>query len=116
MSVVLLVIDVVLLLGIVAVSLYGAGHLPAGARLPLHLGPAGYTNWQPKNVALVIWPAIAVVVCVITIVVGQHKQHHGSQTLPVVLTIVLAVVLLSYLGALRAALNRSGRAPSSDIA
>jgi hypothetical protein len=113
MSVVLLVVDVVLLLGVVGVSLYGSAHLPAGARMPLHLGPTGYTNWQPKNVALVLWPATAVVVCVITIVTGQHK--HGSKTLPAVLTIVLAVVLLGFLGALRAALNRGGRDSSPDI-
>jgi hypothetical protein len=114
MSAVLLVVDVVLLLGIVGVSLYGGSRLPAGARLPLHFGPAGYTNWQPKNVALVLWPAIAVVVCVITIVT-RHQRHNGPLTFPVVLTIILAVVLLSYLGALRAALNRSGRDSSPDI-
>ena len=112
MSVVLLVIDGVLLVGIVGVSLYGASRLPAGARLPLHFGPAGYTNWQPKIVALVLWPAAAVVVCVITIVT-RHGRHNGPLTFPVVLTIVLAVVLFSYLGALRAALNRSGRSSGS---
>jgi hypothetical protein len=116
MSVVLLVVDGFLLLTVVGVSLYGSAHLPAGARLPLHLGPAGYTNWQPKNVALVLWPAAAVVVCVITIVT-RHQKHNGPLTFPLVLTIILAIVLLSYLGALRAALNRSGRGrdSSSDI-
>jgi hypothetical protein len=113
MSVVLLVIDGVLLLGIVGVSLYGSAHLPAGARLPLHFGPAGYTNWQPKNVALVLWPAIAVGVCVITIVT-RHGRHNGPLTFPVVLTIILALVLLSYLGALRAALSRSGSGSGSS--
>jgi hypothetical protein len=105
-SVALLIIDSALGLGIVGVSLYGGSRLPAGARLPLHLGPAGYTNWQPRNVALVLWPATAVVVFVIVLVSTRHQD--GKQTLPIVLTIALAVILLSYLGALRAALSRSG--------
>ena len=41
MSVATLIIDSALLLGIVGVSLYGRATLPAGARLPLHFGPAG---------------------------------------------------------------------------
>ena len=40
MSVVTLVIDSVLLLGIIGVSLRGAAILPAGAQLPMHFGPA----------------------------------------------------------------------------
>ena len=50
-----LVIDSVLLFGIICVSVYGAAILPAGARVPLHLGPAGYTNWVPRSFGLVTW-------------------------------------------------------------
>jgi hypothetical protein len=49
MSVVLLVIDGVLLVGIVGVSLYGASRLPAGARLPLHFGPPGTPTGSPRS-------------------------------------------------------------------
>jgi len=105
MNIVMLIADGALLLGIVGTSAYGASRLPAGAQLPLHFGPAGYTNWQPKNFALVLWPALGVVLFVILIVTGRRP---GSQTVPIVLTIALAVMLLSHLGAIRAALARSG--------
>jgi hypothetical protein len=111
MSVVTLSIDGVLLLGIICVSVYGARILAAGAELPLHFGPAGYTNWQPRNFALVMWPALAVVVYVIVAVTGRSHHAHGGHglPLPVGLTAVLAIMLVNHVGAVRAALNRSGR-------
>ena len=111
MSVATLIIDSALLLGIVGVSLYGRATLPAGARLPLHFGPAGYTNWQQKTIALVLWPATAVVLYVV-LVVGSRSQHDAAGrglSLPIGLTIALALILVNYVGAVRAALNRSGR-------
>ena len=111
MNAVTLAIGGVLLLGIICVSVYGAKILPAGAQLPLHFGPAGYTRWAPKNIGLLAWPAIGVVAYVILII--QPGGHHaaGGHGLPlrVGLTIALALMLVSHVGALRVAVNRSGQ-------
>jgi hypothetical protein len=50
-----LVIDSVLLFGIICVSVYWAAILPPGARVPMHLGPGGYTNRVPRYFGLVTW-------------------------------------------------------------
>jgi hypothetical protein len=111
MSIVTLVIGSVLLLGIIGVSVYGTRVLPAGAQVPLHLGPGGYTNWQSRNVGLLMWPLIAAVVWVIIVVSGgSHRPGGGhSLPLPIGLTIALAVILAGQVGAIRAALSRGGR-------
>jgi hypothetical protein len=110
MNIATLIIDSVLLLGIICVSGYGAKILPAGAQLPLHFGPAGYNNWAPRNVGLLAWPALGAVVFVILVV--QARSHHAGghgPSLPIVLTLALALMLLNHVGAIRAAVNRSGR-------
>jgi len=107
MSVLTLIIDGVLLLGIVGVSLYGSAHLPAGARMPTHLGPGGYNNWQPKAFALLTWPVVGAGIFVVLAVTARN--HQQSSSLPIGLTIALAVMLANEIGALRAALGQSGR-------
>lgn len=111
MSVVTLVIDSVLLFGIICVSVYGAAILPAGARVPLHLGPGGYTNWVPRSFGLATWSVIGAVVFVIVVV--QSRSHHATgrhgPPAAIILTLVLALVLANHVGAVRAAVNRSGR-------
>jgi hypothetical protein len=111
MNLITLAIDGVLLFGIICVSVYGAAILPAGARVPLHLGPGGYTNWVPRSFGLVTWSVIGAVVFVIVIV--QTRSHHaaGGHGPPagVILSLVLALVLANHVGAVRAAVNRSGR-------
>jgi hypothetical protein len=111
MSLGMLIIDAVLLLGIIGVSVYGARALPADARLPLHFGPAGYTNWQPKIFALLLWPAIAVVVYVVVVATqGQHSSSGQKLPLPIVLTVAMVAMLASHYGAVRIAMRRSGHA------
>ena len=109
MSVLTLIIDAVLLIGIVGVSLYGATHLPAGARMPTHLGPGGYGNWQPKGFALVTYPLVGTGIFVYLAVTAKSHQQSGNTGLPIGLTIALAAILASQAGALRAALTSSGR-------
>jgi len=109
MSVATLIIDAVLLLGIVAVSLYGGTHLPAGARMPTHLGPGGYGNWQPKSFALVTYPLIGGGIFVYLAVTARSHEHSGGSGLPIGLTIALAAILASQIGALRAALGSGDR-------
>jgi hypothetical protein len=106
-----MIIHSALLLGIVGVSLYGSVALPAGAQLPLRFGAAGYTNWQQKTIALVLWPVTAVVVYIMLIVSGrsEHDTSSHGQSLPVGLTIALALILVNCVGPVRAALGRSGR-------
>jgi hypothetical protein len=110
MSILTLVIGGVLLLAIIGVSVYGARVLPADAQLPLHLGPGGYTNWQSRNVGLLMWPLIAAAVWVIIAVSGGgHRTGSGhSLPLPIALTVALGVMLVSHVGAIRAGLSRSG--------
>jgi hypothetical protein len=109
MSVLTLIIDAVLLIGIVSTSLYGGTHLPAGARIPTHLGPGGYGNWQPKGFALLTYPLIGTGIFVYLAVTARSHEHSGNTGLPIGLTIALAVILASQIGALRAALGNSGR-------
>ncbi len=109
MSVVTLVIDAVLLLGLVGTSLYGATHLPAGARMPTHLGPGGYGNWQPKAFALVSYPLVGAGIFTYLAVTAKSHQHSGNTGLPIGLTVALALILFTQIGALRAALGSSGR-------
>jgi hypothetical protein len=109
MSVLTLAIDAVLLLGIVAVSLYGGTHLPAGARMPTHLGPGGYGNWQPKTFALVTYPLVGTGIFVYLAVTAKSHQQSGNSGLPIGLTVALAIILASQIGSLRAALDSGGR-------
>jgi hypothetical protein len=109
MSVLTLIIDAVLLLGIFAVSLYGGTHLPAGARMPTHYGPGGFGNWQPKSFALVTYPLVGTGIFVYLAVTAKSHQQSGNSGLPIGLTIALAAILAGQIAALRAALNNSGR-------
>jgi hypothetical protein len=111
MNVLAWIIDSVLLFGIICVSVYGAVILPAGSRLPMHFGPGGYTNWAPRNVGLLAWPALGAAVYVILIVAarGHHANSRHGLPLSVGLTIALALMLVNHVGAVRAAVNRSSR-------
>ncbi len=108
MSLITFVVESVLLLGTIGVSLYGAAALPPTAQWPLHLGPAGYGNWVPRNVGLLMGPGIATVIFVI-LLVSARSQTDGTSGVPAGLTIALALILPNQIGALRAAQTRSGR-------
>jgi hypothetical protein len=102
-----LILDGVLLAAIICVSLYGAATLPAGARVPVHFGSIGaYNHWIPKNIALVMWPAAAVLVYVILIVTTRPAASGSGPSTG--LTIALVVMLVTHSGALRIAKSRGG--------
>lgn len=103
-----LIIDGVLLLVMIAVSLYGASALPPGARVPIHFGPASYNNWVPKNVGLTLWPAAGTVIYAILVITARDQRVNGGPGPPAGLTVALAVMLVTQVGALWAALSRSG--------
>lgn len=81
MSFMTLVIDSVLLLGIIAVSLYGAAVLPPAAQWPLHLGPGGYGNWVPRNVGLLMGPAIATIIYVMLAITARSVSNASAADL-----------------------------------
>lgn len=109
MNLITFIAESILLVGTIGVSLYGATVLPPTAQWPLHLGPGGYGNWVPRNVGLLMGPAIATVLYVILVVTARSQQTDGASGLPTGLTIALAVMLANQFGALKAALTRSGR-------
>ena len=108
MSLITFLTESTLLLGTIGVSLYGAVVLPPTAQWPLHLGPAGYGNWVPRNVGLLMGPTVATVIFAILIVTA-HSQTDGTSGLPTGLIIALALMLANQIGALRAAQTRSTR-------
>ena len=103
-----LIIDGVLLFVMIGVSLYGASALPPGARVPIHFGPASYNHWVPKNVGLTLWPAAGTVIYAILVITARGQRVNGGPGPPAGLTVALAVMLVTQVGALWAALSRSG--------
>jgi len=99
----------VLLLVMLGVSVYAAVTLPPGAQVPIRLRLGGYSNWQPKRVALALWSGSAVVVYVaILVIVGMAGWSNGRLTPAVTLPVALLVLILNQMGAVRAARSRSG--------
>jgi hypothetical protein len=107
MSTTALIIDGVLELAMICVSLYGAVTLPPGARMPLHFGPAGYNQWVPKNIGLVLWPGLGLVVSVIITIATRNHQTHGSLGPVAGLSIALGVMLIAEIGAVTVARTRN---------
>jgi hypothetical protein len=97
----MLIADSVLLFIMVCVSVYGATVLPSGSRIPVHFGPAGYNQWVPRNVGLVMWPGIGMVILVTLLVTGHSHPVVG-------LTIAFVVMLVAQVGALTVAIRRRG--------
>jgi hypothetical protein len=108
MNLIPLIIDSVLLLGMICASVYGMTNLPDGAQVPVHFGPAGYNHCVPRNTGLLMWPAGGVVVYAVLVIITRNQGATGG-TPPTALTIALAVMLVTQVGALRVALNRGGR-------
>jgi hypothetical protein len=111
MTTTLLIIESLLLLGMITVSLYAARILPHDAQVPVHFGPGYYNNWMPRNVGLVLHPALGAVVYVIFVVTAFHARADGTSGPTIGLTLALVVMLLVQTGAIRIALTRSGRRP-----
>jgi hypothetical protein len=56
-----LVVGGVFLLAMIVVSVRAAVALPAGARIPLHVGSVEHCYLAPKRAGLVAWPAVGAV-------------------------------------------------------
>jgi len=98
----------IVVLALVAISIYGARTLPPGSMVPVHHGIGGWNNWQPKKLALIIWPATGVLVFGILIAASSSASSSGKTTPAVIAPIVLLVIAFSYYGAIRAAIRQSG--------
>ena len=103
-----LVIGGAALLAMIGVSWYGWVTLPADARVPVHFG-AGYNNFVPKRLGLVIHPAAGALVLVVSAV----TTHGSHKTAPVfIFPLVMCILLIVQIGAIMVARGRSGTAAS----
>jgi len=109
MSLTTLTVDGALLLAMIGVSLYGMAALPSDAQIPVHFGPTGYNRWVSKNAGLVMWPGLGVLVFVVLIVATRGQRANGGTGPTIGLTVALAVMLVTHIGALAVALARSRR-------
>lgn len=98
----LFVIDDVVVVAMVAVSVYGALTLPPTARVPVHFGPLGFNRYLSKTAGLVLWPAVAVAVLALAIGIARSQPDGGSGP-PVGFTVAFLVMLVTQVGALRVA-------------
>jgi hypothetical protein len=107
---------VVMLAVVAAISAYGARVLPAGALMPLHWGPGGWSSWRSKKAALIGWPAGTLAVVVIFGLAAWSIARHtpagkapgmGPAPLAIIEAAALMVLAASEYGAIRAALRQS---------
>jgi hypothetical protein len=99
-----LVISGVLVLAMIGISLYAARYLPPDVRIPIHYGLGAYNNFVSRNLGLVMWPAVGVLIFGIFAGVeaaALKPNHGGGGVAPVLVPIALAVVLFAQVGAIR---------------
>lgn len=97
----------VIVLALVAMSVYGAVTLPPGSLVPVHHGPGGYNNWRPKKFALIAWPAGGVVVYAVLLAATGTASSSGKATPAVIAPVAMLVLAVSSYFLLRP----QGRAP-----
>lgn len=108
MTAVGLAIGGVLVLAIIGVSTWGWRTLPPDIRIPVHSGIGGYNNFKSKTFGLIAWPVGGVVAYGIFwgIVAGAVHPHGNVGPTGIILPVLLAVILVSQVGAIRAALRQ----------
>jgi len=94
----------VILLAMIGVSWYGWVTLPADARVPIHFG-AGYNNFVPKRLGLIMHPAAGVLVYVI---IAVTTRHPGKSVPAFILPLIMCLLLAVQAGAIKVARTRSG--------
>lgn len=102
-NIIALFVVTLLLVTMIAVSVYGSVSLPRGARVPIHFGLRAYNNWVPKWLGLIVWPAVGILLSVILVVTGRA----GSSTRNILLPVLLAIMVVIQAGALKAGADRS---------
>ena len=102
------VIGVAVLLSMVGISVYGWVKLPPGARVPLHRGPGGYGNWQPKALALITYPVGGAVVFAI-VLTATTRGKSGKTPLEVIAPLAILAIFFTQYFAVMAAIRNAGR-------
>lgn len=104
-----LAVGAALLAANLCVSWYGWVTLPSDARVPIHFGPAAYNNFVSKRTALIMHPAVAVVLFLVLLAVSQGNGANGDSGLAF-LPVIMGVLLITQAGAIRVA-RRSASGP-----
>ena len=99
---------VVILLAMVGISLYGWRTLPPDARMPLHRGPGGYGNCQPKARALITYPVGGAVVFAI-VLTATTSGKSGKTPLEVIAPLAILAIFFAQYFAVMAAIRKAGR-------
>ena len=93
----------------VGISVYGWRTLPPDARVPLHRGPGGYGNWQPKALALITYPVGGAVVFAIAATATMSSVKSGKAAYGLIGPLVLLVIFFTQYFAVMAAIRNAGR-------
>jgi hypothetical protein len=107
MSIGTVVAGVVVLLAMVGISAYGWVTLPSDARIPVHRGPGGWGNWQPKARALITYPVGAAVVFAI-VLTATSSAKSGRPDLGIIAPAAALVIAVTQYFAVRAAIGNGG--------
>lgn len=82
-----------LVLAMIVTSSLAAAELPSYARIPLHLGVTGFSNFAPKIVGVLLWPAVGAVIYVVTYFItdpGPSEEWVGLGALVLLLIAQIA--------------------------
>jgi hypothetical protein len=101
-----------ILLAMIGLSWHGAVTLPPEARVPVHWS-GSYGNFQSKRTGLITYPAVAAGIIVLLAGIGQirSKGHSAGQVLAIILPIAMVTLIVTQIGAIRAARRNSGSGP-----
>ena len=108
MSIDTVVLGVAVLLAMVGISVYGWVKLPPGARVPLHRGPGGYGNWQPKALALITYPVGGAVVFAIALT-ATFSAISRKPALGLIAPLAFLAIFFAQYFAVMAAIRNAGR-------
>jgi hypothetical protein len=103
-----LVVGALVLLAMVGISVYGWVTLPPDARVPVHRGPGGWGNWQPKAWALITYPVGGAVVFAI-VLTATTSGKSGKTPLEVIAPLAILAIFFTQCFAVMAAIRQAGR-------
>ncbi len=102
------VVGALVLLSMVGISVYGWRTLPPDARIPLHRGPGGWGNWQPKALALITYPVGGAVVFAI-VLTATSSGKSGKTAFMLIAPLAILAIFFSQYFAVMAAIRNAGR-------
>ena len=108
MSIDAVVVGVLVLLAMVGISVYGWVTLPSDVRIPVHRGPGGWGNWQPKARALITYPVGGAVVFAIALT-ATFRAISGKPAFGLIAPLALLVIFFTQYFAVMAAIRKAGR-------